>query len=155
MLVNIYIDGTYKNEKAHLYDTVVVKIELGGNVLEKFKEEKGNPVGNNDDLLKYWSGWFKFVQTEDGSVPAVFHSREENAEILNIKKAIAAAFQANFEGTQAKMEADPQSVHLAEYRFVTVSCVTLCFIAAHIKIIQLHCNCSRSCRGHCKDAQDS
>ena len=128
----------------------VVKIELGGNVLEKFKEEKRS----HDALLNDLSGWFQFVQIEDGSVPAVFHSREENAEILNIKKAIAAAFQANFEGTQAKMEADPQSVHLAEYRFVTIF---LCnsVLYAHIEIIQLYSNCSRSCRGHCKDAQDS
>ena len=125
-MFNIYIDGTYKNEKAHLFNMVVVKIELGGNVLEKFKEEEGGPVGKNDVLIKYFSGWFKFVQTEDGSIPAVFHSREESAEVSNIKKAIAAAFQANFKGTQAKMEADPQSVHLAEYRFVTFSCVTQC-----------------------------
>lgn len=59
--------------------------------------------------------WFKFVQTEDGSIPAVFHPNSEDANSINFKKAITAAFQANFKGTSSKVEADPQSVHVAEY----------------------------------------
>ena len=61
------------------------------------------------------SGWLKFVQTEDGSVPAVFHQNEEDRDVLNFKKSIVAAFQANFKGTSRKIEADPQSIHVAKY----------------------------------------
>ena len=49
-----------------------------------------------DDMM---SGWFKFVQTEDGSVPAVFHNNGDDSDSVNFKKAISAAFQANFKGT--------------------------------------------------------
>ena len=61
------------------------------------------------------SGWFKFVQTEDGSVPAVIHQNAEDSDALNFKKSIVAAFQANFKGTKKKVEADLQSTHVAEY----------------------------------------
>lgn len=62
------------------------------------------------------SGWFKFLQTDDGSISAVYHSREEKSHIVNFKKSIAAAFQANFKKTRTKVEADPQSLHVAKYR---------------------------------------
>ena len=67
------------------------------------------------DLLE---GWFKFVQTEDGSIPAVFHSNSEDPEAVNFKKTITSAFQANFKGTDTKVEADSQSLHVAEYTYV-------------------------------------
>ena len=63
------------------------------------------------------SGWFKFVQTEDGSVPAVFHNNGDDSGIINF---ISAAFQANFKGTSRKVEADPQSLHVAEYTYVAI-----------------------------------
>ena len=75
-------------------------------------DDEDTPVRTFDDLV---SGWFKFVQTEDGSIPSVYHSREESSETVNFKKSISSAFQANFEGTRAKEEADPQSLHVAEY----------------------------------------
>ena len=65
------------------------------------------------------SGWFKFVQTEDGSVPAVFHDSAEDSDSINFKKGISAAFQANFKRTSRKIEADPQSLHVSEYTYVT------------------------------------
>ena len=69
-------------------------------------------VNTFDDMM---SGWFKFVQTEDGSVPAVIHPNAEDSDALNFKKSIVSAFQANFKGTKKKVEADPQSTHVAEY----------------------------------------
>ena len=63
-------------------------------------------------------GWFHFAQTEDGSIPATYYSREEKGEIVNTKKAIVSAFQANFLGTKVKEEADLQSMHKAIYRYV-------------------------------------
>ena len=61
------------------------------------------------------SGWFKYVQTEDGSIPAIFHAKGEDVAALNFKKGLTAAFQANFKGTSSKVEADPQSIHVAKY----------------------------------------
>ena len=77
---------------------------------------------NAEDAENYYyemmQGWFHFVQTEDGSIPATYYSREEDAEIVNTKKSIVSAFQANFLGTNEKEEADPQSLHKAEYTYV-------------------------------------
>ena len=61
-------------------------------------------------------GWFCFVQTAEGKVVSVFHSRNENLEAVNFKKSIAAAFQANFKGTTQEEETDPQSKHISHYR---------------------------------------
>ena len=62
------------------------------------------------------SGWFCFVQTNTGQVVSVFHSHTEEVEVVNIKKGIAAAFQANFRGTSEETEIDPQSKHISHYR---------------------------------------
>ena len=75
-------------------------------------DDDGAPVKNFDDAMK---GWFKFLQSEDGSIVAVYHSREETTDVINFKKSIAASFQANFKGTKSKVEADPQSIHKANY----------------------------------------
>ena len=75
-----------------------------------------------DEAESYYNqmmmGWFHFVQTEDGSIPATYHSREEDGETVNTKKAIVSSFQANFLGTKVKEEADPQSIHMAVYRYL-------------------------------------
>ena len=59
--------------------------------------------------------WFCFVQSSNGKVPAVFHSQSELDHVVSLKKAIAAAFQANFEGTEEEEETDPQSRHRSHY----------------------------------------
>ena len=61
----------------------------------------------------YLSGWFCFVQSSEGQVVSVFHSRDEDVEAVNLKKSIAAAFQANFRGTEQEIEIDPQSKHVS------------------------------------------
>ena len=83
--------------------------DINDEVYDGVKQETPRSI---DNMMK---GWFKFVQTEDGSIPAVFHSRSEDSAAVNFKKTIAAAFQANFEGTASKMEADSQSIHKAKY----------------------------------------
>ena len=50
------------------------------------------------------SGWFKFVQTEDGSIPTIFHDNEDDIASINFKRGISVAFQANFEGTSQKVD---------------------------------------------------
>ena len=66
--------------------------------------------------LERLSGWFCFVQTTFGQVVSVFHSTTEEVEVVNIKKGIAAAFQANLRGTTEETEIDPQSKHTSHYR---------------------------------------
>ena len=115
--------GKYGDEMGHLYNMEIKNTKVAGNVLEREQQilatSQGDatvertPVQSIDNLV---SGWFKFLQTEDGSISAVYHSREEKSNIVNFKKTITAAFQANFKKTKTKVEADPQSVHVAEYR---------------------------------------
>ena len=72
----------------------------------------------NGDLASLLSESIYFVQTADGKIPSISYTREENPEMINAKKAIVAAFQANFKGTKVREEADPQSLHKSEYRSV-------------------------------------
>lgn len=67
---------------------------------------------STDDLL---AGKLCFVQTDDGKITSVHHPTAENMDALNIKKAIASAFQANFKGTEEE-ETDTQSAHISHYR---------------------------------------
>lgn len=61
------------------------------------------------------SNWFCFAQSSTGKIPAVFHPPSEPDHAVSLKKAIAAAFQANFEGTEEEEEIDPQSRHTSHY----------------------------------------
>lgn len=56
------------------------------------------------------------MQTVDGKIAEIYHSATERDEAINFKKAIAAAFQANFKGTEIEEEVDPQSIHRAHYQ---------------------------------------
>ena len=81
----------------------------------------GNPVILNRYhkriLADKLSGWFCFVQTDDGKVVAVQHAPNDSDDTVNFKKAIAAAFQANFKQTPSEEETDIQSHHNAHYRY--------------------------------------
>lgn len=59
---------------------------------------------------------FCFVRNSNGKLLTVFHPANETSEVVNIKKMIASAFQANFDKTMEEIESDPQSVHKARYR---------------------------------------
>ena len=49
---------------------------------------------------------------------SVHHASDENNDAVDFKKSIAAAFQANFKGTEQEEEDDPQSDHIAHYRYI-------------------------------------
>ena len=68
-------------------------------------------------LKNLLSGWFCFIQQDDGKVVAVQHATNESDDAINFKKAIVAAFQANFKGTTDEEETDTQSSHHAHYRY--------------------------------------
>ena len=72
-----------------------------------------------DSADKLLSGLFCFVQTEEGKIVAVHHSMEDHPSAVNIKKGIASAFQANFKQTDTEEEIDPQSIHIAHYRYIS------------------------------------
>ena len=117
--VVLFAVATYGPKKAKLYDLKITETKFGGNIVERKESENMNDdEAVRDYNAKMMKGWFQFVQTEDGSIPVTRFSREENREIVNIKKAVVSAFQANFEGSSVKEEADPQSLHKAEYTYV-------------------------------------
>ena len=62
------------------------------------------------------SKWFCFAQSTTGKILGVFHPKNEDREIVNFKKAIASAFQANFRKTTERDERDSQSFHRSHYR---------------------------------------
>ena len=67
-------------------------------------------------ITELFGGQFCFVQTEDGHVVAVYYEEGSHPEGINLKKTIAAAFQANFRNQEEEEEQDPQSLHVAHYR---------------------------------------
>ena len=50
---------------------------------------------------------------------SVQHASDDSDDAVDLKKSIAAAFQANFKGTEEEEEDDPQSDHIAHYRYDT------------------------------------
>ena len=68
-------------------------------------------------MADLFRGQFCFVQTEDGRVVEVYHDEDSHPEGLNLKKTIAAAFQANFRNQEEDEEQDPQSLHVTHYRY--------------------------------------
>ena len=67
------------------------------------------------NVAEQLGNWFCFVQSGSGKISAVYHSPSEPDHVISMKKSIAAAFQANFEGTEEEEEIDPQSKHTAHY----------------------------------------
>ena len=109
--------------KHYDYDKIVLAIFLGC-ILNRYQQRSIN------QLL---SGWFCFVQTSDGKIVAVHHASNENNDAVDFKKSIAAAFQANFKGTEQEEEDDPQSDHISHYRYYTrmvwlVTCMHACWV---------------------------
>ena len=59
---------------------------------------------------------FCFVRTGDGRIADVIHSAKENPQVVNIKKGIVSAFQANFGNDLSREETDVSGSHRATYR---------------------------------------
>ena len=66
--------------------------------------------------IKSLSGPFCFVQTNEGKIVSVQYNPSELTAVVNFKKAIASAFQANFKRTSEEVEEDTQSRHVSYYR---------------------------------------
>ena len=74
----------------------------------------------SSNVERLLNGPFCFVQTEDGKIVSVHHDPNERSQIVNFKKGIAAAFQANFKNTHVEVEEDTQSKHHSRYRLINV-----------------------------------
>ena len=61
---------------------------------------------------------FQYFQADNGAVGLVYHSKEEDAGIVNFKKKIVAdCIPVSFKGTTSRKEADPTSAHKARYMY--------------------------------------
>ena len=60
---------------------------------------------------------FCFVRNEIGKVLSVFHPPDESSDVVNFKKTLVSAFQANFAETGEEEEIDSQSRHTSHYRY--------------------------------------
>ena len=107
--------GKYGKIVSTLYQLEIQSSEMAGNILARDRD-----MATDADF----SGWFQFVQTYEGTIPVTLYSREEDATIINIKKAIVSAFQADFLAKGDKEESDPQSQHKSQYRY-TVAAVLI------------------------------
>ena len=64
------------------------------------------------------SGHFCFLkETESGKIPEVHYLKNEKLEVVNIKRSIVSAFQANFKHTTIEYETDAQSHHQSHYEY--------------------------------------
>ena len=72
--------------------------------------------GGDDLNDQLFSKGFCFIQTADGRIADVVYPEGENTQVINIKKSIASAFQANFQNRTAREEADVSGVAQASYR---------------------------------------
>ncbi|KAL5489148.1 hypothetical protein EMCRGX_G018206 [Ephydatia muelleri] len=75
----------------------------------------------SSDAEQLLSGPFCFVQTVDGKIVSVHHNPDECTQVVNFKKGIAAAFQANFKNTHIEIEEDTQSKHYAKYSYERIA----------------------------------
>lgn len=56
------------------------------------------------------------MQTHNGKIVSVHFGPTENYQALNVKKGIAAVFQANFDDAEETEESDPGSTHISHYK---------------------------------------
>ena len=105
----IFAVGKYGNNRSNLYSLEIINTTMGGNILARHSSD------SSADTNVDWSGWFQFIQTDNGVIPVTFYSREQDANIINIKKAIVSAFQINSLGEKLRSESDPQSQHISNY----------------------------------------
>ena len=61
------------------------------------------------------SGKFCFIRNDAGTIVSVIHPPDEKIDVINFKKTITSAFQANFAKTDTMMESDSQSNHTSHY----------------------------------------
>ena len=118
--------GWFGRQKAQLFGMKITNTRASGKLFEKDAADRalqaeveeldpelqGKAVTSFDEAM---AGWFRYIQTDDGAIRAVYHSKEEAAGNINFKKRVVASMQANFKRTASRKEADPTSAHIARY----------------------------------------
>ena len=66
-------------------------------------------------------GEFCYVQTENGKIVSIHYSPTEDKDVVNVKRGITGAFQANFNNQKEVEESDPGSSHISHYKYVSNS----------------------------------
>ena len=61
------------------------------------------------------SGKFCFIRNDAGTIVSVIHPPDEKTDVVNFKKTITSAFQANFVKKDTVKETDSQSNHTSHY----------------------------------------
>eukprot|EP00731_Ephydatia_muelleri_P031258 Em0022g772a len=107
--------GKYDAKEAKQYCLRVKETSLS---TDEGKNRLSEISSNVERLL---NGPFCFVQTEDGKIVSVHHDPNERSQIVNFKKGIAAAFQANFKNTHVEVEEDTQSKHHSRYSYERIA----------------------------------
>ncbi|KAL5502594.1 hypothetical protein EMCRGX_G009395 [Ephydatia muelleri] len=82
-----------------------------------YDDGKANLKGASETANYLLSGPFCFVQTSEGKIVSVHYGPDEKPAIVNLKKAVAAAFQANFKYTEQEVEEDTLTTHVSQYSY--------------------------------------
>ena len=83
--------------------------------LHSTANDEDKNAANFEDKLK---GEFCYIQTRSGRIVSIHYSPTDSEEVINIKRGIAGAFQANFHSQDLVEEVDPGSTHISHYRYV-------------------------------------
>ena len=105
-----------------MYSLVVTHVHVNGSIVNLMEEDGDDVQLTTRDLEDHLEeGYFYFVLTTQGHVTHIYYDSDEYDEVVNIKKRLAATFQVNYNGTEERYEADPQSAHLSKYRCEVLS----------------------------------
>ena len=85
--------------------------------LHSTANDENKNATNFEDQLK---GEFCYIQTRNGRIVSIYYSPTDSEEVINIKRGIAGAFQANFYSQEMVEEVDPGSTHISHYRYVHI-----------------------------------
>ena len=83
------------------------------NILRSGRDDDKSYQKLSDDIT---NNWFCYVQSTAGKILSVLYPKDDEQEIVNLKKGIVAAFQANFKSTSIEDESDSQSHHHSHYK---------------------------------------
>ena len=100
-----------------MYSLTVTNVYVNGSIVDQARDEGDVMETQHDLYVELTAGWFFFVQIDDGAIVATYYDTDEDDDIVNVKKRLAATFQVNYgNGTAVRAEVDPQSAHRSKYR---------------------------------------
>lgn len=122
-LWNTPLAGNYNGDAALLYEiTDIVETKVEGTAIDQLLEDGFDVNATIDDLIVSLQGAFTFVQITEGTyagiIPVTFYDTTEEDVIVNIKKSLASAFQANLDlatTSEVVVELDPTTLHHSNY----------------------------------------